>query len=172
MLKHNGWLIVTLLVVALLGVGLSGCAAKKSERPGKDPSQRVSPAIAQKALNSARAQLGRPYRLGGDSPQRGFDCSGLIFWAYGQHGIEVPRQTTAQAKTGTGVSRRQLRPGDIVVFRTPGAPNGLHTGLYMGNNKFIHSPNSKSTVRIESMTPYWQDRYLTARRVTHAHSRR
>lgn len=173
MYKHDAILKVTaMLAVILIGLALTGCAAKQSERTGKDHPQQVNQTTAQRVVDSASSQVGRPYRFGGDSPQRGFDCSGLIYWAYKQHDIDVPRQTTAQAKVGTGISRGQLKPGDIVVFRTSRAPNGLHTGLYAGNDKFIHSPNNKSVVRIESMTPYWQARYLTGRRVTNTRARR
>lgn len=116
-------------------------------------------------VNTAKSQLGVRYILGGASP-KGFDCSGLIWWAYKQHGIAIPRVTRDQAYAGRAVSLNALQPADIIVFAQAGAPNSLHTALYIGNNEFIHSPNSKSHVRIESLTStYWKKYFALARRV-------
>lgn len=104
-------------------------------------------------VRTATTQLGKPYRLGGASPRSGFDCSGLIYWSFGQNGITVPRVTSSQAKVGTKVAINRLQPGDIVVFRTKNAPNGLHTGIYVGSGRFIHSPNSRSRVRVDDLLP-------------------
>ena len=76
--------------------------------------------------------------IGGASPQKGFDCSGLIWWVYNKNGVKVPRITVDQARIGQSVPREQVRPGDIVVFRTSASPRGLHTGIYAGGNSFIH----------------------------------
>ncbi len=117
-------------------------------------------------VRTAQSQLGTKYVLGGSSPSAGFDCSGLIYWAYKQHEISVPRITKDQAYAGKGVSTKSLQPGDILVFEQSSAPNKLHTGLYIGNDQFIHSPNSKSKVRIDSVSSsYWQKSLLVARRV-------
>ena len=111
----------------------------------------------------ARSQTGVPYRTGGTSPQRGFDCSGLIYWVYQQHGVAVPRVAKSQALFGNRVSAGALRPGDIVAFRVNG---DYHTGIYSGNGKFIHSPKAGSRVREESInTNYWSDRFVGGRRV-------
>jgi cell wall-associated NlpC family hydrolase len=114
-------------------------------------------------VSIARSQAGVPYRYGGVSPKTGFDCSGLILWAYRQRGVAVPRLAKAQAAFGTPVDIRSLHPGDIVAFRIKG---GYHTGIYSGNGNFIHSPSTGSRVREESLhTAYWRSSFIGARRV-------
>ena len=115
--------------------------------------------------NTVKSQLGVRYVLGGESPREGFDCSGLLYWAYMQHGIKIPRVTKDQAYAGNIAPLHDLNPGDILVFAQSSAPNSLHTGMYIGNNTFIHSPNSRSRVREESMTnKYWKSSLVLARR--------
>ncbi|WP_229772679.1 C40 family peptidase [Desulfovibrio sp.] len=110
--------------------------------------------------------MGKKYRLGGASPQKGFDCSGLIWWAYRQNGLNVPRITVDQARAGQSVPKNLARPGDIVVFRTGQSPRGLHTGIYAGGDSFIHSPRRGERVRMESMNiPYWRSKLISVRRV-------
>ena len=115
---------------------------------------------------TATTQIGRPYRSGGSTPQRGFDCSGLVFWVYSQNGVQIPRTTTGQAKAGTSVSRSGLISGDIVVFRESSGPNGLHAGIYIGNDDFVHSPNSRGSVRTDSLNAsHWRNSFLSGRRI-------
>jgi cell wall-associated NlpC family hydrolase len=141
---------------------LSGCGLLK---PSHDAN---APVTAQKAVKSAYAQVGKKYRLGGESPQKGFDCSGLVWWAYKQHGLKIPRLTVDQAKSGKAVAIGRQRTGDIVVFRTGQSPRGLHTGLYADGDSFIHSPRAGERVRMESMTtPYWRNKLIAVRRVAH-----
>lgn len=114
-------------------------------------------------LETARRQIGVRYRHGGDSPDKGFDCSGLIFWVYKQNGLSVPRMARAQSGFGSPVDKNFLAPGDIVAFRIGGA---YHTGIYSGNGYFIHSPKQGDSVREESLeTDYWRTRFIGARRV-------
>ncbi len=121
---------------------------------------------ANDVIRTVQSQLGVKYVLGGASPSTGFDCSGLLHWAYKQNGIDIPRITTDQAYAGKPVSLKQIQPGDILVFSQDSAPNKLHTGIYVGDSKFIHSPNSKSVVREESITvAYWQQSLVLARRI-------
>lgn len=122
--------------------------------------------ISSRVVRTAATQIGQRYRLGGESPKTGFDCSGLIYWAYKQNGITVPRITLSQAKMGQKIGRKSLKPGDILVFRTSRSPNGLHTGLYAGGDKFIHAPNSKSRVKLESFSnSWWSGQFLYGRRI-------
>lgn len=145
---------------------LSGCGffgASGSTSPRDD----ITPVQAQRVVKTAYTQVGKKYRSGGASPAKGFDCSGLIYWAYRQNGLSMPRITVDQARTGRAVSRSQARPGDIVVFRTGNSPRGLHTGIYTGGNKFIHSPRRGERVREESiMVDYWRKKLVTVRRVS------
>lgn len=118
----------------------------------------------------ASTQLGVPYRLGGESPSGGFDCSGFVRWVYARQGYELPRTTVGQEKTGIPIPKDAMLPGDIIVFtgvRT--APNRRHSGIYLGDGRFIHSPNSRSHVRIDRLdSGYWNRLPFTARRVLQA----
>ena len=147
-----------LLLTAFCAVLLFGC--------GKDTesSYPYADSRGEAIAASARSQIGRPYCRGGISPQSGFDCSGLVYWACAQNGVSVPRMTREQAKAGQSVKRSALRPGDIVVFKT--SWTGYHTGIYIGQDKFIHSPRPRAKVRIESLSiDYWKKYFVTARRV-------
>lgn len=158
------------LALALLLGSMGGCAPTRISAPPATPSAST---LGVKVVRTASTQIGKPYRSGGESPSRGFDCSGLIYWSFRQNGVPVPRVTTEQARAGRPVSRNNLQPGDIVVFRTSSSPHGLHTGLYAGQGKFIHSPNRRSKVRVDSLsTPAWAKSFLTARRIVSPVARR
>ena len=141
-------------------------------RGGGDPPRDVSTesaALAQSVVETARNAMGSPYRWGGND-ENGYDCSGLIQWAYGEHGIVLPRVSRDQARMGMQVERSvaALRPGDILGFAVSGG--GIsHVGLYVGNGEFIHS--SAAGVRLSSLTAtdpdsrWWQQRWVAVRRI-------
>ncbi|WP_165078457.1 MULTISPECIES: C40 family peptidase [unclassified Desulfovibrio] len=150
------------LLIGLLLLGGCGFFGQRTADNGP------APVKAHKVVKTAYSQMGKQYRSGGASPQKGFDCSGLIWWAYRQHGVSVPRITTDQAKTGHAVPKARPRAGDIVVFRTGNSPRGLHTGIYAGGGSFIHSPRKGERVRMESLNvPYWKSKLIAVRRVVH-----
>ncbi len=107
----------------------------------------------------AMQYLGVPYVWGGSSP-RGFDCSGLVVYAFAQIGISLPHSTYALWNVGSPVSRDQLQPGDLVFFSGLG-----HMGIYIGNGQFIHAPHTGDVVKISSMSGYYSSNYVGARRV-------
>lgn len=150
---------------------LQGCAPKVVHVPGKGKyysGKRVRGSKSGHAVvSTARSQIGRPYKWGGESPRDGFDCSGFVWWVFRQHGVTLPRVSWQQAGAGKAVRRGSLRAGDIVLFKVPGGGKSLHTGIYSGqNNFFIHSPKSGHHVREESMmSSYWRRYYIGARRV-------
>lgn len=147
-------------LLALLLLGGCGFFGQKTADSGPAPIK------AHKVVRTAYSQMGKQYRSGGASPQKGFDCSGLIWWAYRQHGVKVPRITTDQARAGQPVPKARPRAGDIVVFRTGNSPRGLHTGIYAGGGSFIHSPRKGERVRMESLNiPYWKSKLIAVRRV-------
>ncbi len=121
---------------------------------------------------TAREVMGQPYKYGGRG-DGGFDCSGLIQYAYGEHGVTVPRVSTDQALVGDVVSRSLdlLEPGDILTFSaSPGGNKVSHVGLYMGNGRFIHSASSRgvSESRLSADDPngaWWYVRWVGARRI-------
>lgn len=131
---------------------------------------RVSRAPAAAIVGTALTVMGTPYRWGGTGPE-GFDCSGLIQYAYAQHGITLARRSVDQARAGTEVSRdpASLEPGDILTFA--GDPGGAvqHVGLYVGEGRFIHS--ARGGVQISELSAadpvgkWWYDRWAGARRV-------
>lgn len=151
-----------LLLLVLLCLLTAGCG--KSTLSGLGPAgSRVKsgPAVAA----TAKSQIGRKYKYGGASPNTGFDCSGLIHWSYKQHGVTIPRQARDQAKAGRAVRKGQLQAGDIVVFQLS-SRSGVHTGIYSGKGKFVHSPSSGKPIREDSLnSDYWQRRYVAGRRV-------
>ncbi|MDX6475419.1 MAG: peptidoglycan DL-endopeptidase CwlO [Gaiellaceae bacterium] len=112
------------------------------------------------AAGAAMSQLGTPYVWGGGAPG-GFDCSGLVSWAYAQVGVSLPHSSYAQYGYGVPVSRDQLQPGDLVFF------DGLgHVGIYVGGDQFVHAPHTGDVVKISSLSEGWYtSTYVGARRI-------
>jgi hypothetical protein len=115
---------------------------------------------------SAMAKLDVPYRLGGNSRDTGFDCSGLVHAVYKQTlGLVLPRRAAEQASSTQKIAKDDLRPGDLVFFNTM-RRSYSHVGIYIGDNKFIHAPRTGAHVRVENMDiRYWRSRFDGARRV-------
>jgi cell wall-associated NlpC family hydrolase len=96
------------------------------------------------------------------SPSSGFDCSGLVYWAYGRLGVEVPHSSYALAGIGRRIGRSHLKPGDILVFSGYG-----HVGLYVGRGRMVHAPHSGTRVQVVRLGgSHYGSRLVTARRVT------
>ncbi len=107
----------------------------------------------------AMQYLGTPYVWGGASPG-GFDCSGLVMYAYAQVGVSLPHSSYAQYGMGVPVSYDQLQPGDLVFF------DGLgHVGIYIGGGQFIHAPHTGDVVKISAMSGWYSSSYVGARRI-------
>lgn len=115
---------------------------------------------------TAMGFLGVPYRRGGNSLETGFDCSGFVKAMYQQTvGMILPRRADEQAAATQQIDRRELQPGDLVFFNTMRRAFS-HVGIYIGDNKFIHSPKPGAQVRVEDMgMSYWNTRFDGARRV-------
>jgi cell wall-associated NlpC family hydrolase len=112
------------------------------------------------AANAALSMLGTPYVWAGSQPG-GFDCSGLVMWAFAQVGVSLPHSTYADYSLGVPVSRDQLQPGDLVFF------DGLgHMGIYIGGDQFVHAPHTGDVVKISSLNEGWySSTYVGARRI-------
>jgi cell wall-associated NlpC family hydrolase len=131
-----------------------------------DEAARVTASVVETALGA----MGAPYEWGG-TDANGFDCSGLIQYAYGQHGIVLPRVSRDQARMGTALDRQAgaLRPGDILGFSADRTSTITHVGLYVGDGQFLHS--SSSGVKLSSLqgsdgdSRWWQQRWVVARRI-------
>ena len=119
--------------------------------------------IGGKLVLKAKSKLGCKYVWGSTGPNT-FDCSGLTSWVHKQMGISIPRTSLAQSRSGKAVNKSDLQVGDLVFFKTTSAPVG-HVGMYVGNGQFIHAPNSRSVVKIDSLSSsYYSKRYVNARR--------
>ena len=121
---------------------------------------------ASELVVTAMGFLGVPYRRGGISADSGFDCSGFVKAIYEQTvGLVLPRRANEQAAATQKIDKRELQPGDLVFFNTL-RRTFSHVGIYIGDNKFIHSPRPGAQVRVEDMAvPYWATRFDGARRV-------
>ncbi len=121
------------------------------------------------AMNKLMGQLGKPYRWGGTSPRTGFDCSGLVYYAYKDLvKIHIPRTANEMyhLRDARPVDRDELQSGDLVFFRTRGRGAADHVGVYVGNGKFIQSPRTGRDIQITSLSEdYWVRHYVGARRV-------
>lgn len=150
-----------LFLILFLSVSLAGCGffSQKTQITPPDSVRN------HKIVRTAYAQIGKRYRAGGASPQKGFDCSGLVWWSYNQNGVKIPRITVDQAKTGRKIAKNAARPGDIMVFKIKNSPRGLHTGIYCGEQKFIHAPSRGKKVCLENLAlPHWRDSLIAVRR--------
>ena len=111
-------------------------------------------------VNAAIAQVGTPYRLGGNSPREGLDCSGLTAYAHRAVGVKIPRVAAEQRRSAKPVGQRP-GPGDLVFFRIP--PGGEHVGLMVDWERFVHASTSRRQVRLARLdTPYWRRYYVGA----------
>ena len=124
--------------------------------PGKPPAP--IPAAA-KAVELARTQLGVPYLWAGSDPEDGFDCSGLIMWAYAGAGKSLPHSSQLMANVTRHIAFTDLQPGDLLFY---GAPIH-HVGMYVGNGQMIEAPHAGADVRLASI---WRSDLVLAGRVT------
>ena len=118
------------------------------------------------ALLQALLALGLDYRYGGDSPETGFDCSGLVAHVFREaYGIRLPQNARAQSEYGVRVSLAELRAGDLVFYNTLNRPFS-HVGIYLGDGRFVHAPKTGAQVRVEPIRGnYWMKRFDGARRI-------
>jgi cell wall-associated NlpC family hydrolase len=127
------------------------------------PIPSAPPGLGPQAVQLALSQVETPYRWGGEDPG-GFDCSGLVYWAFGRLGIHLPRVAEDQARVGVPVDRSQLQPGDVVFF-ADSSGYVHHEGIYIGNGQVVHAPQTGETVRLERIDIGYYDRqYAGARR--------
>ncbi|HDI59268.1 MAG TPA: hydrolase [Desulfobacteraceae bacterium] len=115
-------------------------------------------------VRTAKSFLGLPYRWGGASVDDGFDCSGLTMTAYRLNGYLLPRTSRTQFAAGAPIAIDDLRPADLVFFRTAARRSVSHVGLYIGDGRFIHAPGRGKRIRIDSIDGgYYRRRLVGAR---------
>jgi cell wall-associated NlpC family hydrolase len=161
----------TQLCALVLGFGLYG-AAYAAEPP---PVERATALGKLHKLTSRASELairamgmiGIRYKYGGNLPESGLDCSGLVRYLFKEvWGADLPRTSEEISRLGERVNTQDLQPGDLVFYNT--LRRGFsHVGIYLGDNKFIHAPSTGGQVRIESMDiGYWKKRFNGARRIS------
>jgi cell wall-associated NlpC family hydrolase len=139
-----------------MSLALAACASA--------PVARVDPTGAA-AADHALKMVGKPYRFGGSTPAKGFDCSGLVQYSFRQAGVALPRDTEQQRRASASIRVSSLRRGDLVFFNE-GWRRNSHVGIYLGSGKFVHAPSSGGHVRTERLdSPYWKKHLSEARRV-------
>lgn len=123
----------------------------------------ASAASQKSVITVANKYIGTPYKYGGITP-KGFDCSGLVNYSYKQVGKKLPRTAADMYKKGKTVKKADLKKGDLVFFSTY-KKGASHVGIYIGDNKFIHSSSSKG-VKIDKLSnSYWKTKYYGAKRI-------
>ncbi|WP_460832317.1 C40 family peptidase [Lysobacter humi (ex Lee et al. 2017)] len=154
---------------------LSGCGAEpvtRTTRPSMRPVlpatwpavEPADPEAARATVMRALSLVGTPYKYGGDTPETGFDCSGLIHYVFRDMlARTLPRRSVDLANAGADVPLLRMAAGDLVVFGTAGVD---HVGIYIGEGRFVHAPTTGGSVRLDRLDgPYWRERLLGARRL-------
>ena len=158
----------------LMALALAGCGKPETVRQPPPPSRDWSgsrpndPVAANAVLMRAIGLVGTPYRYGGNTPDTGFDCSGLIGYVYRDvTGISLPRTTREMiSMQAANVGKEGLQTGDLIFFATNGGSQVSHAGIYVGEGRFVHAPATGGTVKLDSLSKaYWQKTYLSAKRV-------
>lgn len=160
-LNYRHILFLPMLLLALI---LSGCATTEKAPPNvRSP---LGPGNI-RAVKDVLQLQGQPYVWGGQSPQEGFDCSGLVVYVFNRQGLRLPRTARSLAEELPAVNIDQRQPGDLLFFNT--SKPFSHVGIYVGNDKFVHAPSARSgRVMMSSLqNPYWRERFIAVRRPLH-----
>lgn len=148
--------IIPILTSFIALIALAGC--------GHTPAEESAPPLASRAADHALTMVGKPYRYGGNTP-KGFDCSGLVQYSYSRVGVKLPHGTRNLLHASRPISRDELQRGDLVFFTQEGRKSS-HVALYLGGNRFVHSPSSGKNVYVAGFNdPYWQRHFTEARRL-------
>jgi cell wall-associated NlpC family hydrolase len=145
---------------------LHACAGVPQRPQANVSAPRGDAARANDVLFRALGLVGTPYRYGGNTPEGGFDCSGLVGYVFREAAaVQLPRASRdIAAIDAPRVGAKRLAGGDLVFFGRGADVN--HVGIYVGEGRFVHAPNSGGTVRLDALdAPYWKDHFLYARRV-------
>lgn len=152
----------TFALAIVLAAMLAGPASGMVDESKRGPNAvQLKPTKAERVVGIALDAVGTPYRWGGESPASGFDCSGLVRWAYGRVGVDLPHNSYALYGQGKRVPKSGMRPGDILFFEGLG-----HVGLYLGRGRMVHAPQTGRQVEVVRLaTTNYGARLIGARRV-------
>jgi cell wall-associated NlpC family hydrolase len=143
-----------ILVFALTGCG-HFAATPPAPIPGSADTRAHADPRAREIVMFALGLIDTGYRFGGKNPEAGLDCSGMVSHVYDRAaGVRLEGSAADIAKRGQRVSTGNLRPGDLVFFNTKNRPYS-HVGIYIGDGRFVHAPNSNGKVRTENLTQGW-----------------
>ena len=156
---------IFLLVSVPLFFSCASHQNKTIEKPGSPSiSETKALKIRKIIVQSAIDSIGLPYNWGGQSPGTGFDCSGLVVYTYKKANIILPRTTTMQYMNGNQISKQKIQIADLVFFKNPKGKIGLHVGIYIGNNTFIHAPGKGRQVTYGYLdNPYVKQYWIDSR---------
>jgi cell wall-associated NlpC family hydrolase len=154
--------IATLSILTLL---LAGCAAT-APRQGPPEVARTRETIApgdsrvlgERVAQRAMEMLGAPYRYAGSTPDEGFDCSGLVHYAFARNGMSVPRTSQEQFRAARRISLQEARQGDVLFFEDQEKLS--HVGIYIGDGRFVHAPASGRTVTVADLSDHYYQMHL------------
>jgi cell wall-associated NlpC family hydrolase len=147
--------IVARLLAAATALALSGCFQAGTAPEASPGATRAEPdPVRNQIVFTALQMVGVPYRYGGSTPQ-GFDCSGLVQYAYGHAGVSVPRTARAQLEASRPVPLADARPGDLLFFRSE---DWSHVGIYLGEGRFVHAPSTGRNVSVANFSDAWYRR--------------
>ena len=180
---HRAWPPAGALALTL-ALALAGCGEPERVRPTPPPQRTWSTAAPQDAtpqdatpqdqaaanavLMRALGLVGTPYRYGGNTPESGFDCSGLVNYVFRDMlDLRLPRTSRElAAMQGPRIAPDRLAPADLVFFGSGGEVS--HVGIYVGEGRFVHAPSTGGTVRLDRLDgAWWRDHYTGAKRVLH-----
>ncbi len=154
-------------VVLIMSV-LTACTSLAYTQAGDDIFSAASPAagvtngnVGEEIALRALALVGKPYRYGGADLQ-GFDCSGLVFYIHDALGMVVPRTAADQQRAAISVDRSALQPGDLLFFKTTTTRQISHVGVYVGENRFVHAPQSGKLIELRTLDDSYYGPRLTS----------
>ncbi len=147
--------LLRLAIALCLTAWLAACSTRPVAPPAADLPARLTDSQSQQVTIRAIGLVGTPYRYGGNTPDGGFDCSGLIGYVYRtQAALNAPRTVASLQGWGQSIPDDQVRTGDLVLFGRGSAPT--HAGIYVGEGRFVHAPSTGGQVRLDRLTsPYW-----------------
>ncbi|WP_438396542.1 NlpC/P60 family protein [Caballeronia sp. DA-9] len=171
----------SLLLLTFLVAACSSAPQRTSRAPGESTASAanrtfakpsgfpnfVDHSVGQEEISiQAMSLVGVPYRWGGNTPEAGFDCSGLVRYVVDRAAsVNLPRTTADMSSRGESIEPDEVAPGDLIFFNTTGRAHS-HVGIYVGKLRFVNAPSTGGTVRLDYLTnPYWAKRFDGIRRV-------